>query len=141
LGKGALAIGPIIVLPTYIGLSKNQPLTTQRYHANDRVPRKCIHGQEDYRRLAAKERLRLQPVIIRFMYITDRRIALRYIPHYRTKVGRKEAPAVRVYRSDPEGITLEIWREREFMSAWLPFADALAVADAICEAAKEGGAQ
>ena len=48
---------------------------------------------------------------------------------------------MRVYRSGSEGITLQIWREREFMSAWLPFADALALADAICEAAKEGGAQ
>ena len=48
---------------------------------------------------------------------------------------------MRVYRSDSEGITLQIRREREFMSAWLPFADALALADAICEAAKEGGAQ
>jgi hypothetical protein len=66
----------------------------------------------------------------------DRSIALKYNPHHRTK----EAPAVRVYRSDPEGITLQIRREREFMSAWLPFADALAVANAICEAAKEGGA-
>ena len=33
----------------------------------------------------------------------------------------------------------QIRREREFMSAWLPFADALAVADAVCEAAEEDG--
>jgi hypothetical protein len=73
--------------------------------------------------------------------ITDRRIHLKYSPHYRNNIGPKEAPAVRVYRSDSEGITLQIRREREFMSAWLPVADALAVAHAICEAAKEGGAQ
>jgi hypothetical protein len=73
--------------------------------------------------------------------ITDRSIRLKYNPHYRNYIGPKEAPAVRVYRSDSEGITLQIRREREFMSAWLPFADALALADAICEAAKEGGAQ
>ena len=48
---------------------------------------------------------------------------------------------MRVYRSDSEGITLQIRREREFMSAWLPVADALAVADAICEAAKKSGTQ
>jgi hypothetical protein len=47
---------------------------------------------------------------------------------------------VRVYRSDPEGVTLQIRREREYMSAWLSFADALAVADAICEAAQKSGA-
>jgi hypothetical protein len=40
---------------------------------------------------------------------------------------------VRVYRSDSEGITLQIRREREFMSAWLPVADALAAAHAICD--------
>ena len=65
----------------------------------------------------------------------DHRITLKYNPHHRSNIGRKATPAVRVYRSDPEGITLQIWREREFMSAWLPFADALAVAEAICEAA------
>ena len=47
---------------------------------------------------------------------------------------------MRVYRSDPEGVTLQIRREREYMSAWLSFADALAVADAICEAARKSGA-
>jgi len=30
--------------------------------------------------------------------------------------------------------------QRKYMSAWLSFADALAVADAICEAARERGA-
>ena len=64
--------------------------------------------------------------------MTERSVALKYNPQYRTNTGHKAAPAVRVYRSDPEGITLQIWREREFMSAWLPFADA---SDAICEAA------
>jgi hypothetical protein len=39
---------------------------------------------------------------------------------------------------DPEGITLQIRREHEYMSAWLSFGDALAVADAICEVAKSG---
>jgi hypothetical protein len=46
-----------------------------------------------------------------------------------------------VYRADPEGITLQIRHEREFMSAWLPFADALVIADALCEAVNEGAAQ
>jgi hypothetical protein len=48
---------------------------------------------------------------------------------------------VRVYRSDPEGVTLQIRHEREYMSAWLSFADALAVADAICEAARKSGTE
>jgi hypothetical protein len=39
----------------------------------------------------------------------------------------KETPTVRVYRSDPEGITLQIRREHEYMSAWLSFGDALVV--------------
>lgn len=70
--------------------------------------------------------------------MTDHTVALKYNPQHRTNIGRKATPAVRVYRSDPEGITLQIWHEREYMSAWLSFADALAVADAICEAAKTG---
>jgi len=70
--------------------------------------------------------------------MTERSIALKYNPQYRTNTGCKATPAVRVRRSDPEGITLQIWREREFMSAWLPFADALVIADALCEAANEG---
>jgi hypothetical protein len=73
--------------------------------------------------------------------MTDRRVTLKYNPHHRTNIGPKETPAVRVYRSDPEGVTLQIRHEREYMSAWLSFADALAVADAICEAAKKTGAQ
>ena len=70
--------------------------------------------------------------------MTDHTVALKYNPQHRTNIGRKATPAVRMYRSDPEGITLQIWHEREYMSAWLSFADALAVADAICEAAKTG---
>ena len=70
--------------------------------------------------------------------MTDHTVALKYNPQHRTNIGRKATPAVRVYCSDPEGITLQIWHEREYMSAWLSFADALAVADAICEAAKTG---
>jgi hypothetical protein len=73
--------------------------------------------------------------------MTERSVTLKYNPHHRTNIGPKETPAVRVYRSDPEGVTLQIRREREYMSAWLSFADALAVADAICEAAKKSGAQ
>ena len=72
--------------------------------------------------------------------MTERSVTLKYNPHHRTNIGPKETPAVRVYRSDPEGVTLQIRREREYMSAWLSFADALAVADAICEAAKKSGA-
>jgi hypothetical protein len=53
-----------------------------------------------------------------------------------TEFGPKGTPAVRVYRSDPEGVTLQIRHEHEYISAWLSFADALAVADAICEVAK-----
>ena len=68
--------------------------------------------------------------------MVDHSITLKYNPHHRTNIGRKATPAVRVYRSDPEGITLQIWHEHEYMSAWLSFADALAVADAIWEAAK-----
>ena len=45
---------------------------------------------------------------------------------------------MRVYRSDPEGITLQIWHEREYMSAWLSLADALALADTICKAGGRG---
>jgi len=37
----------------------------------------------------------------------DHRITLKYNPHHRTNIGRKATPAVRVYRSDPEGITLQ----------------------------------
>ena len=70
--------------------------------------------------------------------MTDHTVALKYNPQHRTNIGRKATPAVRVYRSDPEGITLQIWHEREYTSAWLSFADALAVADAICKAAKTG---
>jgi hypothetical protein len=72
--------------------------------------------------------------------MTDLSVTLKYNPHHRTNIGPKEMPAVRVYRSDPEGVTLQIRREREYMSAWLSFADALAVADAICEAARKSGA-
>ena len=72
--------------------------------------------------------------------MTERSVTLKYNPHHRSNIGPKETPAVRVYRSDPEGVTLQIRREREYMSAWLSFADALAVADAICEAAKKSGA-
>jgi hypothetical protein len=71
----------------------------------------------------------------------DHSITLKYNPHHRTNIGRKATPAVRVYRSDPEGITLQIWHEHEYMSAWLSFADALALADLICKAANEGAAQ
>ena len=71
----------------------------------------------------------------------DHSITLKYNPHHRTNIGRKATPAVRVYRSDPEGVTLQIRREREYMSAWLSFADALAVAEAISEAAEKSGAQ
>jgi hypothetical protein len=71
--------------------------------------------------------------------MTDLTVTLKYNPHHRTNIGPKEMPAVRVYRSDCEGVTLQIRREREYMSAWLSFADALAVADAICEAAKKSG--
>ena len=67
--------------------------------------------------------------------MTDHSVTLKYNPHHRTNIGPKEMPAVRVYRSDPEGVTLQIRHEHEYMSAWLPFADALAVAEAICEAA------
>ena len=70
--------------------------------------------------------------------MTDHSVTLKYNPQHRTNTGRKAMPAVRVCRSDPEGITLQIWHEREYMSAWLSFADALAVADAICKAAKTG---
>jgi hypothetical protein len=67
--------------------------------------------------------------------MTERSVTLKYHPHHRTNIGPKDTPAVRVCRSDPEGVTLQIRREREYMSAWLSFADALAVADAIYEAA------
>jgi len=70
--------------------------------------------------------------------MTDHSIALKYNPQHRTNIGRKAAPAVRVCSSDLEGITLQIWHEHEYMSAWLSFADALAVADALREAAKTG---
>jgi hypothetical protein len=73
--------------------------------------------------------------------MTDRSIPLKYNPQHRTIVGRKATPAVCVYRADPEGITLQIRHEREFMSAWLPFADALVIANALCEAVNEGAAQ
>jgi hypothetical protein len=73
--------------------------------------------------------------------MTDCSVTLKYNPQHRTNIGHKETPAVRVCRSDPEGVTLQIRHEREYMSAWLSFADALAVADAICEAAKKSGAQ
>jgi hypothetical protein len=73
--------------------------------------------------------------------MTDLSVTLKYNPHHRTNIGPKETPTVRVYRSDPDGVTLQIRREREYMSAWLSFGDALAVADAICEAAKKSGAQ
>jgi hypothetical protein len=80
-------------------------------------------------------------MVIESRAMTDHSVTLKYNPHHRTNIGPKETPAVRVYRSDPEGVTLQIRREREYMSAWLSFADALAVADAICEAAKKTGAQ
>ena len=67
--------------------------------------------------------------------MSDHSVILKYNPQHRTNTGCKATPSVRVCRSDPEGITLQIWHEREYMSAWLSFADALAVADAICEAA------
>jgi len=51
--------------------------------------------------------------------MTDRSVTLKYNPHHRTNIGPKEMPAVRVYRSDPEGVMLQIRREREYMSAWL----------------------
>ena len=73
--------------------------------------------------------------------MADHSIALKYNPQHRTNIGRKATPAVRVYCSDPEGITLQICHEREYMSAWLSFADALALADAICAATEEGAAQ
>ena len=73
--------------------------------------------------------------------MADLSVTLKYNPHHRTNIGPKETPTVRVYRSDPEGVTLQIRREREYMSAWLSFGDVLAVADAICEAAKKSGAQ
>jgi len=73
--------------------------------------------------------------------MTDHSVTLKYNPQHRTHTGRKATPAVRVCRSDPEGITLQIWHEHEYMSAWLSFADALAVADAIWKAANEGAAQ
>ena len=73
--------------------------------------------------------------------MTERSITLKYNPHRRTNIGPKETPAVRVYRSDPEGVTLQIRREHEYMSAWLSFADALAIADALCEAVREAEAQ
>ena len=69
--------------------------------------------------------------------MTDLRVTLKYGPQHRTNIGPKATPAVRVCRLDPEGVTLQIRREHEYMSAWLSFADALAVADAICEAARE----
>jgi hypothetical protein len=70
--------------------------------------------------------------------MTERSVTLKYHPHHRTNIGPKDTPAVRVCRSDPEGVTLQIRHEREYMSAWLSCADASAVADAICEAAKKG---
>jgi hypothetical protein len=70
--------------------------------------------------------------------MTDLSVTLKYNPQRRTNIGPKNTPAVRVYHSDPEGVTLQIRHEREYMSAWLSCADALAVADAICEAAKKG---
>ena len=73
--------------------------------------------------------------------MTDHSIALKYNPQHRTNIGRKATPAVRVYCSDPEGITLQIWHEHEYMSAWLSFEDALALADAIWKAANESAAQ
>jgi hypothetical protein len=51
--------------------------------------------------------------------VSDLSVTLKYNPHHRTNLGPKEMPAVRVYRSDPEGVTLQIRREREYMSAWL----------------------
>ena len=73
--------------------------------------------------------------------MVDHSITLKYSPQHRTNIGRKATPAVRVYCSDPEGITLQIWHEREYMSAWLSFAHTLALANAICKAANEGAAQ
>ena len=75
------------------------------------------------------------------MTYIGRSVTLKYNPHRRINIGHKETPTVRVYRSDPEGVTLQIRRQREYMSAWLSFADALAVADAICEAANKSGEQ
>jgi hypothetical protein len=37
--------------------------------------------------------------------MTERSVTLKYNPHHRTNIGPKETPAVRVYRSDPEGVT------------------------------------
>jgi hypothetical protein len=71
--------------------------------------------------------------------MTDRSVTLRYNPHHRTNIGPKETPAVRVYLSDPEGVTLQIRREREYMSASLSFADALAVADASAKPRRRAG--
>ena len=73
--------------------------------------------------------------------MTDLRVTLKYGPQHRTNAGARATPAVRVCRMDPEGVTLQIRREHEYMSAWLSFADALAIADALCEAVREGEAQ
>jgi hypothetical protein len=35
--------------------------------------------------------------------MTDHSVTLKYNPHHRTNIGPKKTPAVRVYRSDPEG--------------------------------------
>ena len=72
--------------------------------------------------------------------VSDLSVTLKYNPHHRTNLGPKEMPAVRVYRSDPEGVTLQIRRERVHERVAV-VADALAVADAICEAAQKSGAQ
>jgi hypothetical protein len=50
--------------------------------------------------------------------MTDLTVTLKYSPHHRTNIGLKGTPAVRVYRSDPEGVTLQIRHEHEYMSAW-----------------------
>jgi hypothetical protein len=40
--------------------------------------------------------------------MSDHSVILKYNPQHRTNTGRKATPAVRVCRSDPEGITLQI---------------------------------
>src|SRR5262249_38709759 len=98
----------------------------------------CRHRHQP-RRLPKIRRWQAEPLeLLRWEPMIDYSIPLKYNPQHRTNIGRKVTPAVRVYRSDPEGITLQIWHEHEYMSAWLSFADALALADAICEAAKTG---
>jgi hypothetical protein len=72
--------------------------------------------------------------------MTDLRVTLKYGPTQ--DQHRSQGNACRARMSpDPEGVTLQIRHEREYMSAWLSFEDALAIADAICEAAKKSGAQ